>query len=177
MGPIMSRQDETQEVNDFSGVTTHLTILQGVVSRMASNSQSCKTWCITIIAAVFIVSVNTTVDGLSLIALLPALLLGWLDMYYLGLERSFRTSYNSFVSALNQGNIPSGTLFAVQPTRDRFSSWTSCFRSPSIWPFYSALIIVTLVVAIVIHFTGDQSTMEVPSELQRLQTDEQQTEN
>ena len=177
MGLVMPHDGEHRASDDSSGVHTHLTILQGVISRMASNSQSCKTWCVTIVAAVFIVSVNTTIDGLSLIALLPALLLGWLDMYYLGLERSFRTSYNKFVAALALGTVPSGNLFVVRPTKDDFSSWLACIKSPSIWPFYSALIIVTVVVAAVVHFTGEQSAMDSPEEHQQVQAAEQQSVN
>ena len=169
----MPREENIEVYEDSSGVHTHLTILQGVISRMASNSQSCKTWCITIIAAVFIVSVNTTVDGLALIALLPALLLGWLDMYYLGLERAFRTSYNDFVSALSESSVQRSALFEVRPTKDQFSSWLSCARSPSIWPFYSALIAVTIVVVAVIHFTGDEGAREAASDLQQHQATEQ----
>ena len=136
-------------------VHAHLGILQGVISRLASNSQSCKTWCITIVAAIFVVSVNTMIDGVALIALLPAFLLGWLDMYYLGLERAFRNSYNDFVAALQQGDDISTNLYVVKPIQTELTTMTACFRSPAIWPFYSVLVAVAAVVAIIIHLTGD----------------------
>ena len=137
---------------DPSGIHTHLTILQGIISRMASNSQSCKTWCITIVAAVFILAVNISSDGIALIALLPILLLGGLDVYYLGLERAFRRSYEDFVAAHHRGDDLGATLYVLAPTKSQFSSFAACLRSPSIWPFYSVLLSFTILVTLILLF-------------------------
>ena len=139
---------------DPSGIHTHLTILQGIISRMASNIQSCKTWCITIVAAVFILAVNTSIDGMALIALLPILLLGWLDTYYLGLERAFRRSYEDFVAAHHRGDDLAAMLYVLAPTKSQISSFRGCLRSLSIWPFYSALLVVTVVVTLTLLFVS-----------------------
>ena len=126
----------------------HLAILQGVISRMASSSHSCKTWCITIIAAIFIVAINTEINYLALVALAPAALFCLLDIYYLGLERAFRQSYNDFVAALHGGTLDERSLFSVQPTHSEFTSRRSCFASPSILPFYPTLAIIAVVISI-----------------------------
>ena len=43
---------ENQPLNgESSAVQAHLTILQGVICRMAENSRSCKVWCVTLVAA------------------------------------------------------------------------------------------------------------------------------
>lgn len=133
---------------DAPAAHSHLAILQGVISRMASSSHSCKTWCITIIAAIFIVAINTEIDYLALIALAPAALFCLLDMYYLGLERAFRHSYNDFVAALHGGTLEEQSLFSVRPTHSDFTSRRSCFASPSIWPFYPTLAIIAVAISI-----------------------------
>ena len=53
---------------------THLSIMQGVIGRMAGNSASCKTWCITLVAAVLVVVARGGDPDYSLIALVPAIL-------------------------------------------------------------------------------------------------------
>ena len=40
-------------------VQTHLTIMQGVIQRMAENSRSCKVWCVTLVAAVLVLVART----------------------------------------------------------------------------------------------------------------------
>ena len=134
---------------------THMSILQGVISRMASNSQSCKTWCVTLVAATFIVAVNTMIDWATLFALVPILLLGGLDMYYLRLERAFRNSYKAFVVAFKGGSDISDDLYDVVPTYTQFTSVPACFKSFSIWLFYSVLAVVTAVATVTLHYTGD----------------------
>jgi len=36
-------------------VQSHLTILQAVIQRMASNSASSKTWCVTLVSAILVI--------------------------------------------------------------------------------------------------------------------------
>ena len=43
-------------------VHTHLTMLQGVINRMASNSAACKTWCAALSVAVFILAFAQSID-------------------------------------------------------------------------------------------------------------------
>ena len=39
---------------ESSAVQAHLTIMQGVIQRMAENSRSCKVWCVTLVAATLV---------------------------------------------------------------------------------------------------------------------------
>ncbi len=57
---------------ESSAVQHHLTLLQGIIQRMAENSRSCKSWCITIVAAVLVLVARTEQPDYALIALLPA---------------------------------------------------------------------------------------------------------
>ena len=41
---------------DPSAIQSHLTIMQGVIQRMAENSRSCKVWCVTLVAATLVLN-------------------------------------------------------------------------------------------------------------------------
>ena len=44
--------EQSQLNHESSAVQKHLEIMQGVITRMAENSRSCKVWCVTLVAAV-----------------------------------------------------------------------------------------------------------------------------
>ena len=51
---------ENQPLNEnSSAVQAHLTIMQGVINRMAENSRSCKVWCVTLVAATLVLVART----------------------------------------------------------------------------------------------------------------------
>ena len=129
-----------------SAVQHHLTLMQGIIQRMAENSRSCKLWCITIVAAVLVLVARTEQPDYALIALLPAVLFLILDTYYLALERAFRNSYNDFVRKLHSGELQSYDLYKLAPTGSIYRLFLACLKSFSIWPFYPALGIMVLVV-------------------------------
>ena len=52
-------------------VRTHLELMQGVIERMATNSRSCKVWCVTLAAAVLVLVARTGEARHTLIALVP----------------------------------------------------------------------------------------------------------
>ena len=54
------RMSQEQPLNENSpAVQTHLTMMQGVINRMAENSRSCKVWCVTLVAAVLVLVART----------------------------------------------------------------------------------------------------------------------
>ncbi len=137
---------------ESSAIQHHLTLLQGIIQRMAENSRSCKLWCITIVAAVLVLVARTEQPNYALIALLPAILFLILDTYYLALERAFRNSYNAFVRKLHSGELKSGDLYKLAPTGSIYRLFLDCLKSFSIWPFYPALGIMVGVVWAVMKF-------------------------
>ena len=75
---------------DSPAVQSYLTILQGVIGRMASNSAGAKTWCIALVSAIIVAVADKGEPRYVWIALVPVGLFFVLDAYYLGLERQFR---------------------------------------------------------------------------------------
>jgi|SRR5271157_4079459 len=120
-------------------VQSHLNISQSVIQRMASNSTSCKAWCITLVAAILVIVAGKGKPSYALIASIPTLLFLILDAYYLALERCFRRSYNDFIDKVHNGHIVAADLYAVTPTGPLVKAFGQSLLSFSIWPFYLTL--------------------------------------
>ena len=125
---------------DSEAVRTHVGIVQSVIERMASNSASCKSWCVTLVSAILVVVADKSKPQYALIAVIPTILFLFLDSYYLALERMFRQSYNSFIEKVHSGNIEITDLYAVSPSGDVIRTLCSSLFSFSVWPFYLSLL-------------------------------------
>lgn len=121
-------------------VQTHLSITQSVIQRMASNSASCKGWCLTLVSVILVIVADKGKPEYALIAIIPTLLFLVLNAYYLALERQFRQSYNTFIEKLHKGDIISTDLFIVSPGGDLCKTFFTSLGSFSIWPFYITLL-------------------------------------
>ena len=120
-------------------VQSHLAILQGVIDRMATNSTSSKTWCITIVSALLVVIANQGKPNYALLALIPTFLFLTLDAYYLALEKGFRNSYKSFVQKLHDGTLLAEDLYSVAPSGDPGKLRIEALISFSVWGFYLSI--------------------------------------
>jgi hypothetical protein len=106
---------------------------------MASNSASCKAWCITLVSAILVIVADKGKPNYALIAAIPTFLFFVLDSYYLALERGFRQSYNTFIQKLHCGSIVAADLYAVTPAGSIVKAFFKSIGSFSIWPFYVTL--------------------------------------
>lgn len=137
---------------DSPAVQSYLTILQTIINRMAANSSSCKTWCITLVSAIMVIVADKGKPQYLGISIIPIALFLFLDSYYLGLERLFRNLYNGFIKKIHSGSASIDDVFIVKPgsTGEIFSSATRSLRSFSIWPFYGLLLIMWFVIKTII---------------------------
>lgn len=90
-------------MNEFNDSCQHyISLLQDNINRMASNSSNCKTWLITLIAAIFAISASKG-DIVTYIwmAYIPTGLFYFLDCFYLGVERRFRRVERRFVAIVS----------------------------------------------------------------------------
>ena len=110
--------EQQQYDANSEAVRAHLSIMQGVINRMAGNSASCKNWCVVLVAAILVLVARTDTADYALLALLPTALFLFLDAYYLALEQVFRNSYNAFVRKLHSDDgIVLSDLYVVRPVR------------------------------------------------------------
>jgi hypothetical protein len=109
---------------------------------MATNSSSCKAWCVGLVSAIAVVVAEASRVGLLVVAAIPIVLFGLLDAYYLGLERRFRGSYERFVRKLHSGTAQVDDAFVIapkQPLSATAQEALGALTSFSIWPFYIGL--------------------------------------
>jgi hypothetical protein len=123
-------------------VQAHLEISQSVIQRMASNSSSCKAWCITLVSAILVVVAEQGKPQYTIIASIPTIFFLILDTYYLGLEKRLRNSYNSFIDKLHHSSISASDLYVVSPKGNAFKTFVSALFSFSVWPFYLMLFLM-----------------------------------
>lgn len=134
---------------DSLAVQSHLTILQGVINRMAANSTGCKTWCIALVSAIAVIIADKEKPELVWISVVPIGLFLFLDAYYLGLEKRFRDRYNGFIKKLHAGSATVEDLFVVTPGRGLVVFLTAtgeALVSLSVWPFYGLLGVMLFIV-------------------------------
>lgn len=124
---------------DSPVVQAHLAIAQAVIQRMATNSASCKAWCITLVAAILVIVADKGKPSYALLAGIPTLLFLVLDTYYLALERGFRTSYNDFIDKVHSEKVVASDLYAVVPKGSLVKVFFQSLGSFSIWLFYFTL--------------------------------------
>lgn len=133
---------ENEYKKNSQAVQSHLGITQSFIQRMASNSASCKAWCITLVSAILVIVADKGKPEYALIAIIPNILFLVLDTYYLALERMFRHSYNNFIEKLHSGKIVASDLYAVSPSGSLFKTFFASLLSFSIWPFYLTLLVM-----------------------------------
>ena len=146
---IMSAPEIIDEASP--AVQAHLTIEQGVIQRMSTNSASCKAGCIALVSAILIVVAEKEKVNLAFLAVLPTLLFLILDAYYLALERMFRNSYKHFLTKLHKKQIQPEDLFVITPRGELFKTVWFSLWSFSVWPFYGTLLVTVLLVRWVIN--------------------------
>lgn len=141
-----------------SVVQGYLSMLQGIINRMAGNSAGCKTWTVTLVAAQLALLVGKPIQlhvlWVCLIPVLPVLALCFLDCYYLGLERITIDIQRDFLKSLSMDSEEYiNKLYDVRSLGDKKlqkDEAKKAIKSYSIWPFYllvyiSATIIIGLI--------------------------------
>ena len=128
----------------------HLELVQGVISRMASNSFFLKGWAVTLVAGIFALAVGEADKSYFLVAYVPVIIFWVLDSYYLLQERLYRSLYDK-VRKVQESDID----FSLKATREEFvcdkNNYSNCFFSITEILFYLPLAIVCTGIIIITH--------------------------
>ena len=117
----------------------HLEFIQNVITRMNSNSFQLKGWGVTLVSALLAIFASTKNDYFVLAAIFPAVVMWFLDAYYLMQERKFRGLYDDVAGISEQPQ--SIKQFAMRPdlySGDKYSYWSS-FTSVTVMRLYSSI--------------------------------------
>ena len=135
------------EVLESSAVQSHISMLQGIINRMAANSANCKTWTVTLVAAMLVLLVDRKMNiPNAWICLIPIVLFYFLDCYYL----LCIASQNEFLKSIYNDKDYIENLYKMGGLKDKsrqFCNVIGAMCSVSTTPFY-------LIVAITVLFLG-----------------------
>ena len=141
------------EQKESPAVIEHIRIMQSVILRMAENSARCKTWCVTLLAALIALTIEKYDCKIYSICIAITVLFFFLDSYYLGLERSMRKKYSTFVDKVNNGEDVEKEIYYVSKPWSNlkdylYSLWRQLLStvygmvSFSTFPFYCVIILL-----------------------------------
>lgn len=137
----------------ISAKIASLTFLQGIISRMASNSLKIKTFFIGFLG-VFI-TIKTSFTGITTLSYVIPLIITicacYLDSYYLTQERIFRHIYNEKSAKKPTGDT---NFFEIKEeiknNKDK-ENVISTMKSPAIYPFYLTSFLFIILINWSIH--------------------------
>ena len=129
----------------------HIELIQNIISRMANNSFTLKSWTITMITALLaFLAINDNIFYFF-IAYIPIFVFWFLDSYYLLQERLYRSLYNEVkdldVEKINF-DLNANKYLSKTPT----NKYLNCLLSKTeIW-FYLPLVVIITIVLILSMF-------------------------
>lgn len=101
----------------------HLQFVQGVITRMNSNSSSMKGWMVAVVSALLALYANSENVYYIWLSVVPTLLFWLFDTYYLKLERQYRKLYNKVAAGDN--SIP---LYSMDASNEKVCYFKTLFR-------------------------------------------------
>src|SRR5262249_567854 len=131
---------------DNPAVTAHINLLQGIINRLASNSSSCKTWCLSLVGALIGLTGATHNAAIVTFALVPGVIFGGVATAYLAQERAYRLLYSQVLGKVQARTYELADTFNAR-TALTFGGFFRALRSWSIWPVYGGLVGAYLVAA------------------------------
>jgi hypothetical protein len=139
-GHVADPKDSPLWPADSPAATAHISMLQGIINRLAGNSASCKTWCLTLVAALLSLAGSTHTPVLVTMALVPVVIFGFLDTMYLAQERAYRALYADIVKEMRDKTYGLAHVFDAR-AEISFRGFCDAFVSWSVFPIYLGLIV------------------------------------
>ena len=135
----------------------HLQLIQGVITRMASNSFALKGWAVTLAAGILALASKDSDKMYFLVAYIPCFMFWALDSYYLRQERLYRALYDKVRK--NSGEIDySLNAYAMlddttlsDEAKEKFGK-ANCFSSISEMLFYVPLLAVSTIIILLTNW-------------------------
>lgn len=120
----------------------HLGFIQGVITRMGSNSFMIKGWCVALVAAIFALSADKVNSSFAYLALFPLVIFWGLDTFFLRQEKMYRKLYKEVAD----GNVNSDnfTMNASIYSKD-IGCYIKVAFSKTLLPFYGTMIVMILI--------------------------------
>jgi len=141
----------------------HLDFIQATITRMSAASTSAKSWMLPLVTATYGYAITQDAVSVALLGIGAVLLFAYLDANYLRQEKRFRRLYKAVAEGSNEIAVFSLNPDDVVPPQngesdeewaDWMPRWVNRFLpGPVVWaswsigPFYSALVVAGVVIA------------------------------
>jgi hypothetical protein len=127
----------------------HLGMIQGVISRMGSNSFAVKTWAVGLVSALVALTSDKATVGPFVVAAASLLVFCALDVYYHRRERLYRHLYNAVRRGDPRVQLDGPYSMNTEPwEREPDVSVRDVLESPAIRLLYGFLFTVLIVVSV-----------------------------
>ena len=131
---------------DSPATTAHIALLQGIITRLANNSASSKTWCLTLVAALLSLAGAAHAPQIVHATLVPILIFGFVDVMYLATEVAYRNLYTRVVESIRGSTYGNNAVYEARARPDAacviwaIGSW-------SIVPYYALFVFYLIAIA------------------------------
>jgi hypothetical protein len=130
-------------------------MIQGVIGRMATDSQTLKTLTITIAAAIIALAQASggTTPKLALLGIFPTFIFWYLTAYYLQVERAYRELYDT----VRRDEQIDEFSMDWRPFKKNAGNLMYLAFLPTVWLIYGSAIVLLIVVALVSEGESNQA--------------------
>jgi hypothetical protein len=104
--------DEQDGVTE-AAIHKYMDLLQANIQRMSALSNGCKTWCVTLTAALLVLGLQDKVPAVFYVLLLPVAMFYFLDCYYLTVERRFVGLFKEFADKARVAQVRQSDLYVM----------------------------------------------------------------
>ena len=124
----------------------HLEFIQAVIGRLATDSFLMKGWAVTVAAVIYGFAADHADPGVAAVGLMPVAAFWFLDAYFVRKERQFRALYDDVRKPNSLIPLFSMNINECEPLPSM--KWRRVIFSITVWPFYTLLATVGLVLII-----------------------------
>ena len=124
----------------------HLEMIQGVINRFSTNSFLLKGWNVTLLSALFALSIRNCDFNLVYFAYIPTIILWGLDGFFVWQEKLFRKLYDCVRTLPNERVDFSMDVDKI--TGENRPKWIKTIFSKTLLPFHGMLILVIVILTI-----------------------------
>jgi hypothetical protein len=118
-------------------------MIQGIITRLAGNSGALKGFTVPVVTALLGVGIDKNSDRFVWLGIYPVVVFGFLDAFYLALEKRYRDLYKTAAADPD-------TEWSLAAGQATFTDILDAVRSPSVWAFYGAALVVVIAVALIL---------------------------
>lgn len=127
----------------------HLSMIQGIVTRLGQNSFLLKGWSVLLVSALLALGAASSEELVLVVAFIPVLAFWGLDGYFLWQERLFRRLYDH-VRGQGEEDIDYSMDVGVVRTQASSPTWPRATFSRTLIAFHAVLLVTVFIIFLIV---------------------------